>query len=175
MVPSLRSEKHVIGILNNLKMVLDAFLSRNKDIRKMEERMRDMKLDDALLVLNVANWEIEHIGFFIGYLTARARQAKAKLSRLQHTMLAASVIEDCTFMSDPNANAKIPVIMFVYAISRVTVAMAEGVNLMDYVLNKYKIPNPKSTSAAQDDATAQFWGEEPVHSADEEPDRSWGI
>ncbi|KAI1765374.1 hypothetical protein GGR53DRAFT_263787 [Hypoxylon sp. FL1150] len=123
----------------NREKALDLFLTHNKDIQEIEGRMRGMELDDALLVLDVSNWKLRDVAFFDGYLTARTRQVRAQMSWAQHTMLAANVVEDCGFLNDLFTTTKIPAMVSIYAISRLTVAITEGVNLGDYILDKYRI------------------------------------
>ncbi|KAI4867975.1 hypothetical protein F4820DRAFT_171039 [Hypoxylon rubiginosum] len=141
---------------NNEKEVLDLFLKHNEVVEAAEWTMLDMKLDEALLVLNAASWKPEDFNFFAGYLLCRTiRPGDPEILPVEHVLLAADVIQDCRLMDGTKirTDAKIPSMLVVYAIYCVADAVCEGVHLQRYLRDEYKTPDLKAaTDSAKDNA-----------------------
>ncbi|KAI1775733.1 hypothetical protein F4818DRAFT_386629 [Hypoxylon cercidicola] len=131
---------------NNEERALNILLERIKDVQTAELSMLSMDVDEALLALNAASWKLEDFTFFAGYLSARTAHPCVEVPCVEQIVLAADVVQGCKLLDGTKIRSgpAVPPMVIFYAISCLSIAIGNGIDLKNYLLNEYS--NPALTS-----------------------------
>ncbi|KAL7629743.1 hypothetical protein AAE478_001266 [Parahypoxylon ruwenzoriense] len=130
-----------IGRVNALALILENY----EETCAAEDYLVEMDLDEALLILNAANWDLCDIDRLNDYLVMRVALIKSddiNAYWAEDILFAADTMRHCKFLSESqHYRTRIPILLHVYAIARLGVAVEDGADLKDYVLHKFNVPN----------------------------------
>ncbi|OTA97394.1 hypothetical protein M434DRAFT_26698 [Hypoxylon sp. CO27-5] len=153
-----------IDSLNSITALLKTY---NFD-KTTRNRLCNLDLDEALLVLNVTDWELKELVSLKNYLAWRTEHldstttSEAEPDWIETVLLAADVMRNCPFLGKYKyPSMEIPILLHISAISRLARAVKSGVHIRSYVLKTYKIPKPESINRNMREHAAQLRNERP--------------
>ncbi|KAI0017640.1 hypothetical protein F4780DRAFT_580700 [Xylariomycetidae sp. FL0641] len=159
---------------------LDEINSKYADADYVEDALMYMSLDEALFILDAAEWEPEDVNRICRYLELRTKFSSSIEDDdgrwAEDILVAADAMRNCDLLRTNPHLYPIPVLVHVYAIARCARAIDEGVDLTNYVLNDFNAGtiageagfNPTSQSTQRAGTQSSLGSREKERSRDHE-------